>query len=163
MPIKHYLDICKPQTNSKSLSLPLLSCISFFFCPVMVTLALILQACWWEAFHKRCLCLQIHLGPLLKGCTKARRVRGAEAPDTRVHQAGPQLRAGRAESGCWRWDDFVRTFLSLGLVTCRAPSHLSHLYLQVTLRLQQMNRSPKVSAFQEGSTLQALNAWQTVN
>lgn len=92
----------------------------------MMTLALILQACWWEIFHKCCLCLQIHLGPLLKGFTKARRVRGAEAPDTRVHQAGPPLQAGRAESGCWRWGDFARTFLSLVLITCRAASHLSH-------------------------------------
>lgn len=76
----------------------------FFSSPITMTLAVILQACTWESLHRYCLHLQIHTGPLLRDFAKARGVWGAETPDTWVHQAGPQLWAGRAESGCWRWE-----------------------------------------------------------
>lgn len=99
---KHYIAICKHESEAESLSLILLSSVLLSSCPITMILVFILQASPWETLHKHHLCLQIHTWSLLKDFTKARGVWRAATLDRWVHQAGPHLRAGWAEFSGWR-------------------------------------------------------------
>lgn len=68
------------------------------------SLPLSLQACPCQRTHRGRLNLQVHPGSPLRVSTRAGGVWGAETPDPGLHQAGPQLRAGAAESGGGRWE-----------------------------------------------------------